>query len=59
MSKKHLLVKGKLTVTLDKNPGGGCLTKGIDRDGDITIEVPGGRASLPSLVIQRILFCLE
>lgn len=52
-------MKGKLTDILDRNPLGGCLTKGIDIDGVIVIVVPGGRASRPSFVIHRIRFCLE
>lgn len=55
----NLLVKGKLTVILDKNPFGGCLTNGIDSDGVMVIVVPGGSANLPSFVIQSILFCRE
>lgn len=56
---QYLLVKGKLTVILDRKPGGGCLTKGIDSDGVIAMVVPGGRARRPSFVIHKILFCLE
>lgn len=56
---QYLLVKGKLIDILDRKPLGGCLTKGIDIDGVIVIVVPGGRASRPSLVIHKILFCLE
>lgn len=44
---------------LDRNPFGGCLTRGIDSDGEMTKVVPGGSASLPSFVIHSILFCRE
>lgn len=43
---------------LEKNPSGGYLTKGSDKEGVITIVVPGGKAKRPSCVTQRILFCL-
>lgn len=52
-------MNGKLTVMLEKKPSGGFLMKGIESEGAKTKDVPGGRANLPSLVTQRILFCLE
>lgn len=54
-----LLVNGRLTVILEKNPSGGYRTNGNERDGVMTKVVPGGSASLPSEVIQRSLFCRE
>lgn len=59
INEKPLLVKGRLTVMFEKNPSGGYLTKGNDRDGLMTRVVPGGKASLPSAVIHKIRFCLE
>lgn len=56
---RHLLVNGKLTVMFEKNPSGGCLMKGIESEGVMIKDVPGGSASLPSFVIHIILFCLE
>lgn len=56
---RYLLVKGKLTVILEKKPSGGYLTKGIESDGVMTRVVPGGNARRPSAVTHRILFCLE
>lgn len=43
----------------EKKPSGGYRTKGSDKDGEMTIVVPGGRANLPSDVIHSNLFCLE
>lgn len=55
----YLLVNGKLIVKFEKNPSGGYLTKGNDKEGAMTRVVPGGKASLPSDVTHSILFCLE
>ena len=52
----YVLAKGKLTVILLRKPLGGYLTNGNDNVGTIDITVPGGRAILPSFVIQRTLF---
>lgn len=46
-------------VMFERNPSGGYLTNGNDRDGLITSVVPGGKASRPSDVIQSIRFCRE
>lgn len=46
-------------VMLEKKPSGGYRTKGNDSDGVIIRVVPGGKANLPSEVIQRNRFCLE
>lgn len=59
MKRQGLLVNGREIVKLEKKPSGGYLTKGSDSEGDMIMVVPGGSASLPSDVIQRILFCLE
>jgi hypothetical protein len=56
---EYLLVNGKLMLMFDKKPSGGYRTKGRDRDGVMTREVPGGRARRPSFVIHSIRFCLE
>lgn len=53
---EYLLVKGKLTVILEKNPSGGYLTNGSDKDGVMTRVVPGGRARRPSDVTHNIRF---
>lgn len=52
-------MKGNATVRFDRKPSGGCLTNGIETEGEIDIVVPGGRASLPSFVIHSTLLCLE
>lgn len=54
----NLLVNGRLIVMLERNPSGGYLTNGMEMVGVMVRRVPGGSASLPSLVIHRILFCL-
>ena len=59
ITNQNLLVKGKLTVMLEKNPSGGYLTNGNDKEGEMTRVVPGGKANLPSAVTHNILFCLE
>lgn len=56
---RNLLVKGKLTVMFEKNPSGGYLTKGSERDGVMTRVVPGGRARRPSEVTHSIRFWRE
>ena len=57
--RRYLLVNGKLMDIFDKNPSGGYLTKGKDKEGVMVRWVPGGRARRPSLVIHRSLFCRE
>lgn len=57
--KIYLLVNGKLTVMFEKNPSGGYLTKGNDRDGVMTRVVPGGSARRPSDVTHNIRFWRE
>lgn len=46
-------------VMLEKNPSGGYRTNGIDKEGVITREVPGGSARRPSGVSHSSRFCLE
>lgn len=45
--------------TLEKNPSGGYLTRGIAMVGVIVNDVPGGSASLPSSVIHTKRFFRE